>query len=90
MSLKVVNLDERRSKPDVKEITDSLNSLYDNYERRGQSAVDTSLIMISYAYAELLGKIGDEPACVKALYEIMAKYSKNDNSIFKILFLGEE
>jgi hypothetical protein len=46
--------------------------------------------MISYAYAELLGKIGDEPACVKALYEIMAKYSKNDNSIFKILFLGEE
>jgi len=74
MGLKIVDINKKRGKPTIGEILDSCESMLDSFELRGESRLNTSLALMSYAFSQILDSTSNEDASLHYVNEILSNY----------------
>tara|TARA_R100001163_G_C5060660_1_gene197493 strand:- start:68 stop:364 length:297 start_codon:yes stop_codon:yes gene_type:complete len=74
MSLKIVDINKKKGKPSISEIIDSCDSMLNNFELRGESRLNTSLTLMSYAFSVILDSTDNEDLSLGYVHEILSNY----------------
>jgi|TARA_R110000744_G_scaffold34380_2_gene80170 hypothetical protein len=74
MTLKIVDINKKKGKPSISEIIDSCDSMLNSFELRGESKLNTSLTLMSYAFSVILDSTDNEDMSVGYVNEILSNY----------------
>ena len=74
MGLKIVDINKKKGKPQISEIIDSCDSMIKNFELRGESKLNISLTLMSYAFSIILDSTNNEDTSLGYVNEILANY----------------
>jgi|TARA_R110000803_G_C11910949_1_gene313230 hypothetical protein len=74
MGLKIVDINKKRGKPTIGEIIDSCESMLSNYEIRGETRLNASLTLMSYAFSQILDSTSSEDTSLHYVNEILSNY----------------